>query len=297
MNHISVFKNEIVENLGVKATGTYVDLTLGAGGHSADILQKLKGGTLIAFDLEEKAIELFKQNNSSKVNEIHLVNRNFGDLAAVLSELEITAVDGIIADLGWSSEQLERISGLSYREEDKGLDMRFDENLGVTARDLLNALGRRELLVLFERYADIRGGLAQSLVDQILLERKFKPFDKVRDLVKVINKLTNSSRGKANFASLAARVFQALRIAVNSELSALQSLLPQAFAALAAGGTLQIITFHSGEERLVDEFCQQIIKRNQADRLYPTKFLQPSTTELRSNIRAHSAKLWGIRKA
>jgi 16S rRNA (cytosine1402-N4)-methyltransferase len=278
MKHISVFKNKVSQQLDVKPDGTYVDLTLGAGGHAGDILKQLKSGTLVAFDMDKLAIANF-QSVAAKASKatVHLVNRNFSELHVVLAELGLAGVDGIVADLGWSSDQLGGIPGLSYQEEEE-LDMRFDQTLSVKAKDLLNGLHKKELLVMFDRYADIRGAVARKLADAIIEIRNRKPFENTSDLKRLIE----------NSGNLPARVFQALRIAVNSELSSLQSMLPQAWSALVPGGTLIVITFHSGEERVVKEVMGNI----QAG----VKPVRPDVDELRENIRAHSAKLWVYKK-
>jgi len=169
MIHKSVLLNQLVEGLDLKGAKTIVDFTLGAGGHSTEILKNLNKGTLICFDLSFKAIDNFCKTlikNEFVVEEekenviifkkddlkVYLVNRNFTEIETVLKQFKLSTIDGAIADLGWSSDELVDIEGLSYETDIEAfLDMRFDKNLGVTAADLLNGLGRGELSKMFER--------------------------------------------------------------------------------------------------------------------------------------------------
>jgi 16S rRNA (cytosine1402-N4)-methyltransferase len=318
MNHIPVFKKEIIDNIGIKPDGTYVDLTLGAGGHSLEIWNRLESGTLVSFDVDANSLKNFvstsgldwgdlghgiwefKSHISNPTSQWYLVNRNFNNLKQTLSEIEIEGVNGIIADLGWSTDQLETIPGLSHQKS-APLDMRLDQNLQVSARDLLNGLYRKELMEIFESYADIVGKQLMKLVDEIIEFRKTKPFETTDDLMQVIDALASASfrgtRGRTqDTGNLPARVFQALRIAVNTELSTLQSGLTQALEVLLAGGSLEVITFHSGEDRVVKKLFHTWVVEAKASNLFATEFLQPSVAELQSNLRSRSAKLRGIRK-
>jgi len=309
MAHIPVLKNEIIENLNVKSDGIYIDLTLGGGGHALAIWEQLTSGTLIAFDVDQDAIANFEQqiDQSGKKKAI-LLNRSFSKLTESLVELGIEKVDGIIADLGWSTDQLESISGLAYdTEQEMELDMRLDQSMQAKASDLLNGMYKPELLNMFEKYADIRGNEAKRLVEAIFDFRHQQPIRTNADLLKIIYSTLPSanrrgSRGfgqpvkPGNAGNLPARVFQALRIAVNDELSRLQSVLPQALDALDAGGRLQVITFHSGEDRIVKHQFQRWIAEAKAEYLYNEEFLHPSVEELSRNLRARSAKLRGVKK-
>lgn len=314
--HITVFKNEIIENLNIKPNGIYVDLTLGGGGHTLEVLNKLKNGTLIAFDIDATAIEQFiyyihpdksemsEIDNTTKVlvynnNRVYLVNQNFENLKSVLSNIKITHVDGIYADLGWSTDQLQGVAGLSFNADEE-LDMRFDKSLGVKAKDLLNVLSETQLKDMFTNYADIEGKTLFLLVKQITNARKLKAVETVADLNKIITSVTLSATNRGSrferTNSLPARVFQALRIAVNSELSTLQSMLIQSFEILAAGGYLQVITFHSGEDRIVKNQMKKWVADKQAKFLYPEGYIEPSLTEVEINISARSAKLRAVKK-
>ncbi len=303
MNHIPVFKNEIIAGLNIRPEGTYVDMTLGGGGHAREIWNQLKTGTLIAYDVDADALAAFRNSISdadSDSKKLILVNRTFSSLKDTLAELGIEHVDGIIADLGWSTDQLNSIPGLAYdTEQETDLDMRLDKSLTTKASDLVNGMYRPELLKLFEVYADITGNEAKRLVDAIIEVRKRKPIVTNVALLQIIDSTLPSAirRGsRSGSRVLPARVFQALRIAVNDELSRLQSVLPQAWNALVAGGTLQVITFHSGEDRIVKHMLAKWVAEAKAEYLFKDGFLRPSVAELRENLRARSAKLRSIKK-
>ncbi|CAG1022570.1 Ribosomal RNA small subunit methyltransferase H [Patescibacteria group bacterium] len=321
MIHKAVLLKELTDCLEVRKGGIYVDLTLGAGGHSLKILEELKEGTLIGFDLSFKAIDHFHKklvkegfevaNETEKQIELKkgslkiiLVNRNFTDLADVLSELNINSANGIIADLGWSSDELTEIEGLSYDSNvDDYLDMRFDKSLAVTAADLLNALGRSELSKMFERYADVYGKSNQNLVSNILTFRKKGAFNKVRDLKLVIDrsfKFKQSNRFQKNEVyKTYSRVFQALRIAVNSELVNLEKLLESSLDLLVKNGSMGIITFHSGEDKVIVSFLESKLSQNKVmvtSQNGEDLFIRPSVEEIKGNIRARSAKLYIFKK-
>lgn len=316
--HRTVFKKEIIENLEIKDGGTYVDLTLGGGGHFLPIFEELQEGILIGFDIDTVAISNLKERinpnseawkepvvgvfKSSKERvEIILINRNFSRLEESLTELKIKGVDGIIADLGWSTDQLDRIPGLSH-QKNESLDMRFDKDLGLQAKDILNLASRAQLKEIFIEAADIKGKVLNDLVNVITGKRKKKAFEAVSDLLQVVESVLPSAihHGAYNcgrnekVGDLPARVFQALRIVVNKELSTLQSLLPQAWNSLVAGGSLQVITFHSGEEKIVRQQFSTWISEGKAENLFDKNYLRPSVSELRKNIRARSAKLFAI---
>lgn len=301
MEHKSVFKNEIIEHLDISPIGIYIDLTLGGGGHAKSILNKLTTGKLIVFDIDKKAIDNFQSEIGENEDRVILVNKNFERLEDMIKELGIPSVQGIIADLGWSSDQLSYIPGLSFGHDEK-LDMRFDQNLQITAADLLNALYKNELLHMFAKNADIRGPLAIRLVNEIIKFRSHKLIATTGDLNAIISALSPATKHtrnpiKSGYADqLPARVFQALRIAVNNELSTLQSTLPQAWHILDAGGRLLVITFHSGEDRIVKDYFRKLVAKDNAVSILPNDFTQPTVAELKENIRARSAKLRGVMK-
>lgn len=301
--HKTVLKNETIDLLNIKPNGIYVDVTLGGGGHSLEIAKKLdKEGVLVCFDLDEKNIDSFKPEIESLDKNIILVRDNFANIASILEERGIESVDGILADLGWSSDQLSSIPGLSFQDDFEELDMRLSSDFGVKAKDLLNGLSKKELSKMFEDYADIRGSQNQRLVSSILGFRKNRAFESVGDLKQAIDRSfsSESTRGqneKRN--SDYARVFQSLRIAVNNEINNLKEFLSGSFKVLKSDGILALITFHSGEERVAKSFFNTLIEKKDATFLstqYGENFTRPSVEELTENLRARSAKLWVIRK-
>lgn len=293
--HKTVFRKEATELLALKANGSYVDATLGGSGHSKEILKVLdETGTLISIDQDKEAIENFTKvsNRLDFKGNLHIVHGNFRNIAEITSSLKVSYLDGILADLGWASTQLQTIPGLSHEQEQNILDMRFSKNLGVTASDLLNALGRNELKKMFSRYADIFGKKLNEFVDEIIRVRRIQKILTVGDFNTVIVKGLHSSS-----ISERSKVYQALRIAVNDEYNALNDLLEEGFKLLHIGGVFVAITFHSGEEKLIEAF----IEKRQASfeiltRIKNKDYWQPDLEELQSNIRARSAKLWAIRK-
>lgn len=320
MEHIPVFKKEIEKLLCVTSGKVFADLTLGSGGHSWMVLEKMSKGILICFDIDKFAISEFEKrlkNNGFKQAEVIkeenieifskgrnlkviLINSNFSRLAEKLKILKIESLDGIIVDLGWSVDQLGKIEGLSFGKFDEDLDMRLDKSLGVKASDLLNVLNKTELSKMFDKYADIKGLENSKLVNEILNFRKQNLFVKTKDLTQVVEKLW----GKESYGSRAslknkARVFQALRIAVNQELLSLEELLKNIYATLSVNGLITFITFHSIEERFVDESVKKVLESNKYKSLlggFGEYFKTPSVEELTLNLRARSAKLWAIQR-
>lgn len=306
MEHIAVLSKETVEHLKVKKGGVYLDLTVGGGGHSLEILRLLEGGSdghLIVFDLDQEALEQFQ----SKVDalkcstKVTLINANYDTLGQQLDELGIDYVDGIVADLGWSSDELASLPGLSYERASEELDMRFDQTLGVKAKDLLNALSPKEMQKMLSNYADIFGQQNAKLVSTIIARRKQKLFENVEDLTLAIDQalgLSSQDRKHIRFSNYA-RVFQALRIAVNQEFDALQKMLQDGFSRLQRDGNFLVITFHSGEEKLVRSYLDKLVDDEQAaycTRQQGNNYIRPGVDELVQNLKARSAKLYGITK-
>jgi len=290
--HKSVLRTEVLDNLNIKKGDTFVDLTLGSAGHAKGILDRLENGKLIVFDVDRDAIRSFVGGDDSDIyqskvgtNLVVGANINFDRLA----ELNLRDVNGIVIDLGWSTDQLGKIPGLSYDTgKEEILDMRLDSNLGIKASDLINGLYEKELARLFRENADIIGRDNRDLVKEIIRRR---PINTNLELLNLLKNL-----GSHRVGALRARVFQALRIAVNNELSTLQSVLPQAWDTLVSGGRLLVITFHSGEDRIVKDAFTDLIESGEAENIFKEGFLHPSVDELSQNLRARSAKLRGIQK-
>lgn len=312
---------ELVEIIKPQEGLIYVDLTLGAGGHSKSILEKIKRGKLVCFDLSFGSIDSFYKwliKNQFKVIEekdllirlnkgeieVILVNVNFIKLTEVLNNLEIKNVDGIIADLGWSSDELTEIEGLSYEHDVNAyLDMRFDKNMSVTAADLLNGLGKSELSKMFEKYADVYGKFNQSLVSEVISFRKKGPISKVRDLKLIIDRAFKFKLGdrfnKNEVYKTYSRVFQALRISVNAELQNLEMVINESFELLNKKGAMGVITFHSGEDKVVVPFLQSKLADNALEVTSQSGeelCIRPSLEEVKENVRARSAKLYSFIK-
>jgi 16S rRNA (cytosine1402-N4)-methyltransferase len=297
MKHISVFNNEAIEWLNIDPNGTYVDTTLGAGGHSRAILKALEGGDgqLISFDFDPAAVEAFSAWLEGNSKQAKVVNANFATLQDTLKAMQVQAADGILADLGWSSDQLTHIPGLSYMRTEDALDMRLDSSLTITASQLLNNLNRKELLELFQSNSDLDRAEAEQLIDRVIARRPLEW--RVASLNEIIAEV--NSRRKHN---LQARAYQALRIKVNSEVENLQAFLTQATELLKPAARLVIITFHSLEERILTEFMQKQLPQSTFKNLINVNMhvglghLRPTVAELRANIHAHSAKLWAFAK-
>lgn len=242
--HIPVLANESIENLNIKPDGIYADLTLGKGGHSKLILQKLSDkGLLIAFDQDMDAINAAKENLKDFSNVVY-VNTNFENFGKTLDDLGISKIDGALMDIGVSSYQIDNAKrGFSYMH-DGPLDMRMDQNNELTAEKIVNEYSEGELAEIFSKYGEERFSktIARNIVDYRKKDRIDTTF-KLRDLIK------GSVRSKE--AHPEKRVFQALRIEVNRELDVLEKTIEKVVDHLNVGGRLCIITFHSLEDRIV----------------------------------------------
>ena len=242
--HISVLAEETIENLNIKPDGIYADLTLGKGGHSKKILEKLSDkGRLIAFDQDKEAIMAAKENLKDFSNVIY-VNTNFENFESTLKDLNISKIDGALMDIGVSSYQIDNASrGFSYMH-DGPLDMRMDIENELTAKTIVNEYSKEELTEIFSKYGEERFSktIARNIVDNRNKQRIDTTF-KLRDIV---NKSVRTKEAHPE-----KRVFQALRIEVNRELEVLENTIEDVVDHLNVGGRLCIITFHSLEDRIV----------------------------------------------
>lgn len=296
--HESVLLQESIELLGVKPGGIYVDATFGGGGHSKGILQKMGGkGRLIAFDQDEDA----KRNTEQQEFSVHpgftFVPSNFRHLKRQLRAEGIRpgSVDGILADLGVSSYQLDTAErGFSYRF-DAPLDMRMNRLDGETAAEVLNSRSADALQRMLSEYGELRN--AKTLAQALVREREKKPFRNTGDLVELCDKHLMGERMR-----YLSQVFQALRMEVNDELGALEDFLKDALEMLAPGGRLAVITFHSLEDRMVKHFLKTgNVEGEQVKDFYGNierpweavtkKPLEAGDSELKQNARSRSAKL------
>ncbi len=253
--HYSVLKQETIEGLAVKATGTYVDCTVGGGGHSEVIASKLQeGGKLIAFDQDKDALQAAKERLVAYEDRILFIHSNFSGLEEALLEHGIKEVDGILFDLGVSSPQLDRGErGFSY-QHDALLDMRMDQSNELNAYEIINNWSYHELVSIFFKYGEEK--FSKQIARKIERYREEKPIETTHELVEIIKEgIPAATRRKGGHP--AKRVFQALRIAVNDELQVFNNALHQAARMTSLHGRIVVITFHSLEDRL----CKQAFKK------------------------------------
>ena len=289
--------DEVIEKLQIKENGIYVDLTLGRAGHSKEILKKLTNGKLICLDKDIEAInqsnEILKKINSNYV----LIKSDFRFLSNVLKKMNIEKVDGIIADLGVSSPQLDDVNrGFSY-SQNSDLDMRMDIDQSLTAKYILNNYSFEALNKLLIDNADVK--FSQRIAKEII---KNRPFNESFELVDLLKNILPAKLLKQK--NPAKQVFQALRIAVNDELNAINDLLKQIPNLLNKNGKFLAISFHSKEDYLIKKFYQNLTYRIpkldklpiQEERSWSQKIIFPSEKEKQLNKRSHSAKLRIITK-
>lgn len=291
--HKPVLLHESIEFLNIQPQGTYVDLTFGGGGHSMSILGHLTEGRLFAFDQDEDA----KANSSRLMSKsFTFVKSNFRFFTKYLKTYKVKEVDGILADLGVSSHQIDEAErGFSTRFNAK-LDMRMDQSGGATARKILNSYEETDLHRVFGMYGEVKN--AKSLANAIVVARGNAKISTVEDLKNVAVPL--APRGKEN--KYLAQLFQALRIEVNDELGALKDMLEATAKVLKPGGRLVVISYHSLEDRLVKNYINKgkfhgdVEKDVYGNELKPfeavtRKPVVPNDSEILDNPRARSAKL------
>ena len=308
--HISVLLNETIEGLNLKEGSTVVDATLGGGGHSRAILERIGAtGRLIALDADAGAVGRFRQimKNDARVTVLH---RNFAFLEEALHEagVKIGEVDAIVADLGFSSDQIEAADrGFSFRL-DGPLDMRLDPTEQRTAREVVNTFSQDQLTTLLREYGDEKR--AKVLARAIVRARERTPIETTHALTEVIERATPERIRRASTIHPATKTFQALRIAVNREFERLNMFLPQAVRSMRMGGRLAIISFHSGEDRIVKRFFREaaggcicpkdfplcVCGKSPLIRIRTAKPIVSSESELIRNPRARSAKLRVVEK-
>ncbi len=284
MIHIPVLLKEAIKYLDVKEKGIYVDATLGFGGHSKEILKRAKKGLLIGIEWDESALKEAKVNLEKFKNK-KLILENFVNLKKILKKLKIEEIDGILFDLGVNLAQLQDSKrGFSFQKEGP-LDMRMTEDLDLTASEIVNKWPEKELIRIFKENNE---RFARKIARKIVREREKKPILTTLELANIV-KSCYRKRRKIHPATL---VFQALRIEVNKELENLKLVLPQAVDSLKKGGRLVVISFHSGEDRIVKTF----IKEEKRLINLTKKPIVPTPLEIRKNPRARSAKLRAAEK-
>ena len=308
--HITVLLHEAVDGLNIKPDGIYVDCTLGGAGHSKLILSHLSTeGHLYAFDQDEVARENAKKILADELEEgkVTIVPSNFRYLKEELEKRGVRKVDGILYDLGISSPQVDEASrGFSYHQ-DAVLDMRMDREQALDAHEIVNQWDFNDLVRIFFRYGEEK--FSKQIARKIEAQRQIKPIDTTGELVEIIkDAIPAPARRKGGHP--AKRVFQALRIAVNDELGALEESLEQAIDLLNIGGRISAISFHSLEDRIVKSIFKEESSLPELPRGLPVipeemtpqlklinrKPIVPSEEELEDNKRARSSKLRVVEK-
>lgn len=301
--HTPVLLEEVIDGLHINADGTYCDLTLGRGGHSSAILKKLRNGKLISFDQDIVAIKSSEERLKKVSNNFTLIHANFASLKCELQKINVTSIDGAMMDLGVSSPQFDTPErGFSYRY-DAPLDMRMNQDQALTAADIVNNYDIKELTNIFRAYGDEK--YAYEIAKNIVKKREVSPLQTTFELVDVIkSSLPMKELNKKGHP--AKQVFQALRIETNDELNVLKVALKDALSLLKVGGRLAVITFHSGEDRIVKTIFKEVTTiegnrhlpmqfPNQDDkpkfRLVNKKVITASAQEQERNPRSVSAKL------
>jgi len=294
--HIPVLTKEILNYLNLKKGGVYIDCTVGGGGHSKAILEKIyPHGLLIGIDQDIEAINTAKEELKTYLDKVTLIKGNFKNLEKILSDIKIKTVSGIIFDLGVSFHQLkEKERGFSFKE-DSHLDMRMDLNQEFNAYILINSYSENDLVEIFEKYGEER--FSKRIARLITIERKRETINRTKQLADLIIRSLPRTRKRHTWRiHPATRVFQAIRIEVNQELKALEKGLSQAIRVLEDKGRICVISYHSLEDRIVKHQFKEIEregkdKGNYGLKIITKKPISPSSEEVEGNPKARSAKL------
>ncbi len=277
---------EVLAGLAVAQGKRYIDATIGGGGHGWEIVKR--GGDLLGIDADREALEFAKEHLTAKIenrkslDRYKIVQGNFGDIEHIAKEHGFSEVDGILFDLGVSSHQLETPDrGFSYRYADAPIDLRFSQNGGQPAGELIHSASEEELYDILATFGEEQ--LARPIARALFRARALKPVLTTGDVREAVLSVIKSEK---NRSSVLSRVFQALRIAVNDELGALREGLEGAWKLLRRGGRIVVISFHSLEDRIVKrEFLESRWK------LTTKKPLRPDKSEIAANIRSRSARM------
>lgn len=290
--HVPVLRKEVLYFLKPKAGARFIDSTVGGGGHTEAFLAN--GAEVLGIDQDPTAVEFVRRRFKAYPNVFKVVQGNFSTLAKIASKEGKTQVDGILFDLGFSSFQIDDPKyGLSFNVE-APLDMRLDPKLGVTAADLVNSLSENELYKLFKEVGEEK--FSRAISRAIVRRRRVKPFRTTVELAGLVEEeYRGHERGEGWRRKIhpATKVFMALRIAVNLEFENLKSALPQAVSLVRKGGRLVVISFHSGEDRIVKKFFKEQ-ERMELLKILTKKPMIPDSSEIKSNPRARSAKLRAV---
>ena len=298
-NHISVLLEESVESLNIKSDGVYVDCTAGGGGHSAEILKKLsENGRMVLIDRDPDAIEILTKRFESD-KRVTIVNDNFSNIKSILASLSIDSVDGIVADLGVSSFQLDTPErGFSFHN-DAPLDMRMEKK-GKSAKDVVNTYSQQQLFNIIDKFGEEK--FAYKIASNIVKAREKQPIETTLQLADIISESIPAKFKRDGHP--ARKTFQAIRIEVNAELLSVENALPDMFGSLNSGGVLSIITFHSLEDRIVKDYFNTLKQGCTCPKDFPVCVCgkKPKATvksggikagkeEVNDNKRSRSAKL------
>ncbi len=287
--HTSVLLKEVIYGLNIRKGAKYIDGTIGGGGHTREILRR--GGKVLGIDQDEDAIRYLKKQFELEISkgQLVVVCSNFSRVEDVAREYDFLDADGVLLDLGVSSYQIEKSGrGFSFLR-DETLDMRMSSNSGedednISAKDLVNRASEDELYNIFSKYGEEKNSRLISAA--IISRRKIKPIETTGELVKIVLGVVPKNGG----IHPATKVFQALRIAVNSEIENLKKGLEAGFEVLGSHGRLAIISFHSLEDRTVKLFFAGLVREGKGE-LINKKVIIPSLEEARANRRSRSAKL------
>lgn len=306
-SHVPVLLREVLEGLNLENDKIYVDCTIGGAGHSEKILENTKNSMLIGIDQDEDAILASTKRLEKYKSRVKIVRSNFANIKNVLKSLNVDKVDGILADLGVSSHQIDTASrGFSFRF-DSELDMRMDKSQSLSAKNVVNEYSEEKLKHIFKDFGEEK--FASSIARKIVMERKKEPIETTKQLEKII--LSAVPRYKGNDGSSnVQRTFQAIRIEVNHELDILENFIRDAESVLNPGGRLVIITFHSLEDRIVkqtfkdlatgcicpSDFPVCVCHRKPKVKIVTNHPITATTEELETNRRSASAKLRVIEK-
>jgi len=287
LHHVPVMTPEVLDFLNIRKDGVYIDGTIGAGGHAYEILSKLSSrGMVIGLDRDNDALEISNNKLSSFKKQINLYHSSYHQIPHIMKLNNISKVDGILLDLGLSSMQLDLNSrGFSF-QHDSPIDMRYDQSGGETAKELIGKLTKEQLADIIYEFGDERR--SRRIAKNIKSSRNLNT---TSDLVDAIRKSTPPHQRNKTFA----RVFQAIRIAVNGEIEKLKSFLNIFLRYLNKEGRLVIMSYHSLEDRIVKNFFREL-KRDNKVCVLTKKPITPSTTEIEHNRRARSAKLRALEK-
>ena len=290
--HIPVLLQEVLNMISPQDNKVYVDATFGAGGYTKAILSRANC-TVIGIDCDQHTQNYATEVKQNFKDRFHFVNDNFTNIDAILKNIKIALIDGIVFDLGVSSMQLDdKDRGFSFAR-DAPLDMRMDNRLSATATKLVNELCEKELADLIYQYGGERK--SRLIAKNIVHFRQKEKIATTSQLIEAMQIVKKKYRDNIHFAT---RTFQALRIAVNSELENLSVTLEKLPTLLASQGTISVVTFHSLEDKIVKGFFKKVSteKSHNTFEIVNKKVITPSYTEIKTNPRSRSAKLRGLRK-